>query len=388
MPTLPAMAHMGRDAGHRSDAARLGSAAMNDEGVRSRLVGRWARPALVLHFRTALRMCGGSGVAEPALPQPDGSPGAWLQAAALAASTADWPCCAALAAKAFALAAEQDGPQQSHANARAAAALLAAEAQWRCGPSSSAEPWLARLQAGRALLEDGLRARARWLHCLLRSATAPADANADAAARGRAAEMSDSLAGCLTEAVRLGDMPLEIDVLHALAQHASLRGERRNAIALWLRATELLASRADPRRVLDVLAVRERLTLGAGDDSSHLQARVEHRAFSGLLYRSAAEAGVRTWLERCVRLATAGVPAASGQGSVAVSRVRLSGREQQLLEALSHGLSNKRIALALGTSPHTVRNQLAHLNRKLGARSRHEALVLGRELGLVGWPAA
>lgn len=47
-----------------------------------------------------------------------------------------------------------------------------------------------------------------------------------------------------------------------------------------------------------------------------------------------------------------------------------------MLDYLQLGLQNREIAEALGSSPHTVRNQLASAFRKLGASTRSEAVAL------------
>lgn len=58
------------------------------------------------------------------------------------------------------------------------------------------------------------------------------------------------------------------------------------------------------------------------------------------------------------------------------SMTNLTRRESQVLELLCLGLSNGRIADRLSISEKTVRNHLSHLYRKLGVRSRTEAIVV------------
>jgi len=53
----------------------------------------------------------------------------------------------------------------------------------------------------------------------------------------------------------------------------------------------------------------------------------------------------------------------------------LSRREQEILDLLAHGLSNKEIGAKLELSPFTVRNHLAHVFGKLKVHSRTEAAV-------------
>ena len=53
----------------------------------------------------------------------------------------------------------------------------------------------------------------------------------------------------------------------------------------------------------------------------------------------------------------------------------LTGREREILDLLSQGLSNKEIGARLGLSQFTVRNHLAHVFEKLHVRCRTEAVV-------------
>jgi DNA-binding CsgD family transcriptional regulator len=59
----------------------------------------------------------------------------------------------------------------------------------------------------------------------------------------------------------------------------------------------------------------------------------------------------------------------------------LSARERQVVALVARGLQNKEIALAIGTSPNTVRNQLAQIFDKTGASSRTELAVWAAAAG-------
>ena len=61
----------------------------------------------------------------------------------------------------------------------------------------------------------------------------------------------------------------------------------------------------------------------------------------------------------------------------------LSDREQEVLEAMAEGLSNKLIAHQLAISEHTVKTHVASILAKLGASSRTEAVSRAIRLGLV-----
>ena len=54
---------------------------------------------------------------------------------------------------------------------------------------------------------------------------------------------------------------------------------------------------------------------------------------------------------------------------------RFTQREEQIVQALLAGCGNRDIAARLGTSPHTVKNQLTTLYRKVGVKSRLQFLA-------------
>lgn len=61
----------------------------------------------------------------------------------------------------------------------------------------------------------------------------------------------------------------------------------------------------------------------------------------------------------------------------------LTPREQQVLELVAEGLSNKEIGAQLGVSPHTAKFHVTALLDKLGAETRTEAVVLAARSGLL-----
>ena len=67
----------------------------------------------------------------------------------------------------------------------------------------------------------------------------------------------------------------------------------------------------------------------------------------------------------------------------AALREPLSDREFEILRALSHSMSNKRIAQVLGVSPETVKWHLRNVYGKLGVVGRDDAVARARDLGLV-----
>jgi DNA-binding CsgD family transcriptional regulator len=77
---------------------------------------------------------------------------------------------------------------------------------------------------------------------------------------------------------------------------------------------------------------------------------------------------------RLARLGESGLPERCGP--------LLTRREQQILRLIESGLSNKEIAARLGIEVATVKNHVHHLLEKLGARSRAEAVCIGRRIGI------
>jgi DNA-binding CsgD family transcriptional regulator len=61
----------------------------------------------------------------------------------------------------------------------------------------------------------------------------------------------------------------------------------------------------------------------------------------------------------------------------------LSNSEALVLAALAEGMRPREIALKLGKSEHTIRNQIVSAQQRLGARTKEQALVMAIRLGLV-----
>ena len=62
---------------------------------------------------------------------------------------------------------------------------------------------------------------------------------------------------------------------------------------------------------------------------------------------------------------------------------RLPPRQQQVLELLSQGLTNKEIALRLGISPATVKIHVARLQGWLGAVNRTDAVAKAQRARMI-----
>jgi DNA-binding NarL/FixJ family response regulator len=73
---------------------------------------------------------------------------------------------------------------------------------------------------------------------------------------------------------------------------------------------------------------------------------------------------------------------------LAPAAVRLTAREQEVLQVMTRGLPTEEAAARLGISPATLSTHLKHAMVKLGARSRVEAVVLALQAELIRLPAA
>ncbi|OSP08108.1 MULTISPECIES: response regulator [Microbacterium] len=92
---------------------------------------------------------------------------------------------------------------------------------------------------------------------------------------------------------------------------------------------------------------------------------------------------------RAVRQAASGGQALTPELTARVGRalraprVKLTGRELDVLRLLDTGASNREIAKALFVTEATVKTHLVHVFEKLGADSRAKAVAIAREAGLL-----
>lgn len=63
----------------------------------------------------------------------------------------------------------------------------------------------------------------------------------------------------------------------------------------------------------------------------------------------------------------------------------LTARENQILNAIARGFTNREVADIMGISPHTVPVHVRNIYRKLQASNRAEAAYEGRRLGLISY---
>ncbi|WP_059172129.1 response regulator transcription factor [Bacillus sp. FJAT-27445] len=71
------------------------------------------------------------------------------------------------------------------------------------------------------------------------------------------------------------------------------------------------------------------------------------------------------------------------EGQQNLGDISLTKKEQQILEAISKGMTNKAIAITLAMSQRTIEYNLTKIFNKLGVGSRTEALMKAKEFGLL-----
>ena len=177
-------------------------------------------------------------------------------------------------------------------------------------------------------------------------------------------------------------------------------------VAVTLERAEALIPTTAP----DVLLLDHRLPDGDGVDAIGRLRKLRPSMAVIVLTASAAEhvmvaaieAGVSGFLSKtrslaevtsAVRAAAAGEAVISPEMLVRLlprlnrtgqaGRETLTEREREVLGLLSEGLTNAAIADRLVVSVHTVRNHVANLSAKLGARSKLEALSIAVREGLL-----
>ncbi|MFE7749117.1 response regulator transcription factor [Streptomyces sp. NPDC057428] len=169
-----------------------------------------------------------------------------------------------------------------------------------------------------------------------------------------------------------------------------LYGALREPLTLGDRTFDVAASAA--REVEQALAVRDevhRLTAATRKQVTDPDerpgtwegVREAHRELRALAPRILDPHLRGELLAVCGRLASAA--GAGADGGPAVRRMRLTPREVDVLACVASGATNGATAERLGLRPETVKSYLRSAMRKLGARTRLEAVVAARRTGLL-----
>ena len=139
------------------------------------------------------------------------------------------------------------------------------------------------------------------------------------------------------------------------------------------RAVLVLADRADGDLVLQALRLGARGYVTKAEGLRDLVTTIQRVLGGERVMTPALEKDAMGALGRMARRAREGADVDAG----------LTPRERQILELLSGGLTIGQIASRLGISPRTVETHVAKLYRKLGVRTRVQAISRAATLGLV-----
>jgi DNA-binding NarL/FixJ family response regulator len=93
-------------------------------------------------------------------------------------------------------------------------------------------------------------------------------------------------------------------------------------------------------------------------------------------------------IARAVRMVGLGMsmfePEADGAPGATARGPGLTPREQEVLQLVATGATNREIAATLHLSPHTVKEHASSLYKKLEARNRADAVLRAQRLGILG----
>lgn len=178
-------------------------------------------------------------------------------------------------------------------------------------------------------------------------------------------------AGSAEEALRVLDRLAEQGVRPDVVLMDLQMGPGLDGVA----ATRAIRARDDAPRVL---------ILTTYDTDADIVRGVEAGA-SGYLLKDAPPADLVEAVHRASRGETVLAPAVAARlvNRLSSPAPTLTARELDVLDAVAGGATNKEIAKHLFVSEATVKTHLVHINEKLGATSRTEAVALARRAGLL-----
>ncbi len=128
------------------------------------------------------------------------------------------------------------------------------------------------------------------------------------------------------------------------------------------------------------LGYRERTCVVTGFASASLVAEVRALGMLGYILKAMSAAQFSAALDAVLRGIPTFPPEVPTSGR---TLVRLTKRQQELLECIERGWPSKKIADHMGIAEGTVNNQISGLFRVLGVNNRPQALTRGFELGLI-----
>jgi DNA-binding NarL/FixJ family response regulator len=215
-------------------------------------------------------------------------------------------------------------------------------------------------------MDDGVQAVVAAAHRIVRGVVDLACREAGVAVVDRAETAADATAACRERRPDLLVLDLDLPDADGFRVLADLGTMRPPGILV-------LADRADGDVVLRALQLGVRGYVTKGDGLRDLAGAIRLVAAGERVMAPELHEGAVTALGRLVRRAREGADVAAG----------LTRREGQVLEMLSDGLTAGQVATRLGISPRTVETHVTKLYRKLGVRTRLQAVSRAAALGLV-----
>ncbi len=159
----------------------------------------------------------------------------------------------------------------------------------------------------------------------------------------------------------------------ALAGFDGIEVIRRLRSERWPTRVLVLTGRLDSQVVFDCIRAGADGYVGKTSGVGLITEAIETIAAGGRVFTPEQERGAVDALGRMARR----VREASGIAT------HLTSREAEILRLISKGLTMRQIAVRLSVSPRTVESHIARLYRKLGVRTRVQAVGRAASLGLV-----
>ena len=190
--------------------------------------------------------------------------------------------------------------------------------------------------------------------------------------------------------IHFGDARATIPALKSEIADAAKQNRHRRALGLRLLLSLAQQRSGDPTSAIKTIShvLRQgcpegfiRLILDEGNEIG----RLVHR-FSNLLRENPAKRSNPNLAQYLNCLLEAFGPEVSDSETASVDNPLMEGltrKEIQILQLAAEGCSNRSLTNKLTRSESTVRTHLRNINTKLNARSRAEAVAIGRRLGLI-----
>jgi LuxR family maltose regulon positive regulatory protein len=194
-------------------------------------------------------------------------------------------------------------------------------------------------------------------------------------AEGRASDAQHLLERQRAMAESGGRVGRLIEILGLLALAHDAQGRSEEAGSALFHALSLARPEGHVRVFLDLGWPLYELLRGSTETLGAPSAHIARRYIDSLLDAF--------WQEREARQRQVAEVSSPPHLPAEASIDPLTEREQDVLQLLAEGLSNKEIAGRLVVAPSTVKQHLKHIYGKLDVHSRTQAVARGRELGLL-----